>query len=96
MEELKRLRNSRKGYWTHLKSLLLKANDTIECHANSPAECNIPVLTDLHRQLQRKDDILSGLDSQIVGLIENEERISTKRKRSKHLFQLQSLRLHSS
>ena len=75
MEELKRLRNSRKGYRTHLKSLLSKANDTIERHANSPAECNIPVLTDLRRQLQRKDDILSGLDSQIVGLIENEEEL---------------------
>ena len=74
MEELKRLRNSPKGYWTHLKSLLSKASDTIERNANSPTECNVPVLTDLRRQLQRKD-ILSGLDSQIVGLIENEEEL---------------------
>ena len=75
MEELKRLRNSRKGYRTHLRSLLSKANEVIERHTNGPTECNIPVLTELRRQLQRKDDILSDLDSQIVVLIGSEEEL---------------------
>ena len=74
-EESKQLRNLRKGYRTHLKSLLSKANEAIECHTNSPTECNIPVLTKPHHQLQRKDDILSDLDSQIAALIESEEKL---------------------
>ena len=71
-QELKRLLNLRKGY---PKSLLSKANEAIKCHTNSPTECNIPVLNKLRRQFQRKDDILSDLDSQIAALIESEEEL---------------------
>jgi len=69
MEDLKRFRNSQKGFRTHLKTLLSRASETIEHHNSNPTDCNIPVLTDLRRQLQQKDDIISDLDSQIVKLI---------------------------
>ena len=75
MEDLKRLRNSQKGFQMHLKTLLSKANETIEQHSSNPAECNIPVLTSLRRQLQRKDDIILDLDSQILKLIQDEDEL---------------------
>jgi len=75
MEELKRLRNSRKGFRTNLKTLLSRASETIEHHNSNPTDSNIPVLTDLRRQLQRKEDIISNLDSLIVKLIQDEEEL---------------------
>jgi len=54
-------------------TLLSKANEAIEQHYDNPMECNISVLTDLRRQLQRKDGIISNLNSEIVKLIEDED-----------------------
>jgi len=59
----------------HLKTLLSKANEAIERHYDNPTECNISVLMDLRRQLQRKDNIISNLNSEIVKLIEDEDEL---------------------
>jgi len=75
MEDLKRRCNCRKRFWVHLKALLSKANETIEQHSSSPTECYIPVLTNLRHQLQRKNYIISDLDSQIVKLIQDEDKL---------------------
>ena len=76
MEELKRLYGSRRGYRTHLKKLLTKANETIEQHRNDTTECDVATLIDLHEQLRRKRDIISKLDTQIVALIQDEGEIT--------------------
>ena len=75
MDELKRLHNSRKGYRLHLNKLLTKAKETLDHYQTSEMEFNTAALTDIHRQLQRKDDIISKLDSQIVPLIGDEEEL---------------------
>jgi len=54
---------------------LSRASETIEHHNSNPTDCNIPILTDLRRQLQWKDEIISDLDSQIVKLIQDEEEL---------------------
>ena len=77
MDKLKRLRNSRKGYRLHLNKLLTKAKETLDHYQTSETEFNTATLTDIRRQLQRKDDIISKLDSQIVPLIGDEEELVT-------------------
>ena len=77
MDELKRLRNSQKGYQIHLQKLLDKATVMLEEHQTDAKESNTAMLTDIRRQLQRKDDIISKLDSQIASLISNEEELVT-------------------
>ena len=75
MEELKRLYSSRRGYRAHLKKLLAKANEITETHRNTETECDVTAIADLRDQLQRNDDIISKLDSQIVALIQDEEEL---------------------
>ena len=72
MEELKCLYSSRRGYRAHLKKLLTKANEIVTTHRDTEEECDMTTITDLRDQLQRKDQIMSKLDSQIMGLIQDE------------------------
>ena len=81
MEEFKKLANSRKGYRIHLKKLLSKASDLIERHRNKLSESELPSVTDLcdlRDQLQRKDELISALDAQILTLITDEEQLVTE------------------
>ena len=75
MDEFKRLANSRKGYRIHLKKLLVKSADIIQ-RRREFNESNIPCLTDLcdlRDQLNRKDELISALDAEIMKLITNED-----------------------
>ena len=75
MDELKRLRNSRKGYRLHLNKFLMKAKETLDHYQTSEMEFNTAALTDIRCQLQQKDDIISKLGSQIVPLFGDEEEL---------------------
>ena len=75
MDELKRLRNSRKGYRLHLNKFLMKAKETLDHYQTSETEFNTAALTDIRCQLQQKDDIISKLGSQIVPLFGDEEEL---------------------
>ena len=77
MDELKQLCNSRKGYRLHLNKLLTKAKEMLDHYQTFETEFNTATLTDICRQLQQKDDIISKLDSQIVPLIGDEEELVT-------------------
>ena len=70
MDELKRLRSSRRGYRTHLKRIIAKVSETLEEERDSPAD--IACLTDLREQLQRKRDILTKLDSSVIEHVDEE------------------------
>ena len=71
MEE-QRFYSSRRGYCAHLKKLLTKANEIIETHCDTKEGCHVTTITDLRDQLQQKNQIISKLDSQMVGLIQDE------------------------
>ena len=75
MEDFKHLCNSRKGYRLHMKKLIAKANDIVERHRNNDKELDLITITDLCDQLQRKDTIISELNSQISKLITDEEQL---------------------
>ena len=93
MEDLKHLCNSRKGYRIHLKKLLAKANDLIERHCHKDPDLDVVSLTDLHDQIQRKDNLISDLDGKIQKLIINDEELVqefVKQRRSKNHYQPQS------
>ena len=75
MEEFKHLCNSRKGYRLHMKKLVAKASDIAERHRNNDTELDLITLTDLRDQLERKDTIISELNSQISKLITDEEQL---------------------
>ena len=71
MDEIKRLRSSRRGYRTHLRRIKSRVTEILEQDHHSSA--NLTGLKDLREQLQRKKDILIKLDGLVVELIEGEE-----------------------
>ena len=81
MDEFKRLANSRKGYRIYLKKLLLKATDLIQRQRDKATESDIPSLTelrDLRDQLQRKDKLISTLNTELIKHIKDEEELVTE------------------
>ena len=76
MDEIKRLRSSRRGYRTHLRRLTSRVTEILEQDNHSCAE--ITGLKDLREQLQRKKDILINLDESVVGLIEGEDKLEAE------------------
>ena len=77
MAELKRAQSSRRGYRTHLKKLLQSAEELLATPL-PVSEINVASLRDLHEQLQRKQDMISALDTRILAAIENDEEIEAE------------------
>ena len=69
-EELKHNTTSRRAYRSHLKKLVSKVRETVEIF-NSDATS----LTDLRDQLQRKQTILTELDTKIAASLTDEEEL---------------------
>ena len=66
MEDIKRLINSRHGYYSHPKWLIGTAGETIERCSNNTSEMDDATsFKDLMEQLERKRTILVDLDKQI-------------------------------
>lgn len=76
MDELKRLRSSRRGYRTHLRQTIGKVTENLQREGDSPAD--IASLTDLREQLQRKKDILVKLDESVAEHIVDEDELEAE------------------
>ena len=74
MEELKRFRLSRRGFRAHLATLTTSLTELTErCKEHPPGEEDIVTLTSLLEQLNRKKEILNGLDEKIAGLTDEKD-----------------------
>ena len=74
MEELKRFQLSRRGFRAHLATLTTSLTELTErCKENPPGEEDIVILTSLLEQLDRKKEILNGLDEKIAGLTDEKD-----------------------
>ena len=76
MAELKKLISTRRGYRAHLTILLQSVTEILN-NAQPVSEDNIATMRDLHEQLQRKQELISGLDAKILKAT-NEEEIETE------------------
>ena len=74
MAEVKQAISSRRGYHAHLKKLLQSVD---ECLVTSPpiAADQIATLRDLHKQLQRKENLITTLDTKILEALDNDDEI---------------------
>ena len=74
MAELKKMILSRRGFRTHLTKLLQNLAEILEI-TQPLSEDNIVALKDLYEQLQRKEELLSGLDERILEATTNDDEI---------------------
>ena len=73
-DELKRIVQSCRGYWAHLKCLFTTTLELLErCNTTTPEEEDLDSLTELISQLDRKKNILADLDKQIAARIDEAE-----------------------
>ena len=72
MAELKKLISTRRGYRAHLTILLQSVTEILN-NAQPLSEDNIATMRDLHEQLQRKQELISGLDAKILKVTSEEE-----------------------
>ena len=73
MEEIKRLRSSRRGFRAHLSKIVTAIQRIVERDPSLPlSDLDISLLSDFREQLKRKKDILVDLDTKIADLIEEE------------------------
>ena len=86
MEEFQKLANSRKGFRIHLKKLLSKAADLTERQRSKLSESDLPSITELRDQLQRKDELISALDAEILKHIKDEEGRFARQKTLRNLY----------
>ena len=74
MAELKRHISSRRGNRAHLTKLLQTLHETLSDMHSPLSEDQIATLKDLHDQLERKQELISGLDAKILeGITDNTE-----------------------
>ena len=78
MAELKRLISSRRGFRAHLTKLLQSLTEILTNASQPPTDDNIASLKDLHEQLQRKQELISGLDAKILEATTNDEEIEAE------------------
>ena len=77
MAKLKRLVSSRRGFRAHL-TRLLQSLPEILIDAQELTDDNVATLKDLHEQLQRKQELISGLDAKILEATTDEEEIEAE------------------
>ena len=79
MEELKRLRSSRRGYRSHLSKTLASIAEVLEGDPAAPLkELDAILLANTLEQLQRKKEILRDLDKKIAACITEEGELETE------------------
>ena len=82
MEELKRFRLSRRGFRAHLATLTTSLTELTErCKEHPPGEEDIVTLTSLLEQLNRKKEILNGLDEKIARLTDEKDLHGSRNRR---------------
>ena len=73
-QDIKRLLQSRHGYRAHLKHLFTSINELMErCSTTDPQEEDADTLAELIAQLERKQTILTDLDTRIPTTIDEGE-----------------------
>ncbi|XP_065900135.1 uncharacterized protein [Dysidea avara] len=77
MAELKRLVSSRRGFRAHLTKLLQSLPEIL-INAQDLTDDSVATLKDLHEQLQRKQELISGLDAKILEATTDEEEIEAE------------------
>ena len=77
MAELKKLISTRRGFRAHLTKMLQTLAELLDSE-HPPNEDNLPALKDLHKQLQRKEELISGLDAKILEGITSDDDIEAK------------------
>ena len=79
MEELKRLRSSRRGYRSHLSKILASVAEILEGDPTAPLkELDAVLLSNTLEQLQRKKEILRDLDEKIAARITEEGELESE------------------
>ena len=78
MEELKKLRASRRAHRSHLTKTLTSVTEVLEKGSSEPlTDLQAITLTTTLEGLQRRKEILMNLDGKITVLIEQEEELET-------------------
>ena len=79
MEELKRLRSSRRGYRSHLSKTLTSVAEILEGDPTSPlSELDAVLLANTLEQLQRKKEVLCDLNKKIAACITDEGELESE------------------
>ena len=79
MEEIKRLRSSRRGFRAHLSKIVTGIQKIVEQDPSLPlSESDVASLSDFREQLKRKKEILIDLDAKIANLTEREDELEAE------------------